>query len=379
MLLMTMFDLQQRPYEGWLPLLTMQGELVGRVAVQMFGDWTERIIIGVMRGTVGVDADALGKGDPYVQLKVREEKQKTEAKKDARNPVWDENFKFLIGSRDKLQISVYDSDVVSYDDKYGSAEVLGIDILKRKGEAMWVPIVNSARHESCKVLIQIEADQWAQILPVRILQAKGMAPGDLGSSSDMYIVGKCGSQSFQTSTKNNSSEAIWDEEFVLEIRQFDALHLSVKDKDILWDESLGEAFIPANELLAHIGEQVWVDLTGTNGKHNGKLLLWIQPPPGSVYPDTLSRKRLIAYESWDKLQPSVPKLGYNYRPAQARAPSVSGPVYQRAPALTPPPVAGSRYVGETRYVSPTKTRYVSPSRQRMGYAPAPSYPTYRYA
>lgn len=30
-------------------------------------------------------------------------------------------------------------------------------------------------------------------------------------------------------------------------------------------------------------EQVWVDLTG-RGQHHGKLLVWVQPPPGSVYP-----------------------------------------------------------------------------------------------
>eukprot|EP00667_Euglena_gracilis_P014221 EG_transcript_14708 len=298
MLLLTMFDLQQRPYEGWLPVLNLQGGLVGRFAVQIFGDWSERVTVGVLRATITDRADFMSEGDPYVELRLRDEKRTTTTRHETRNPVWDEHFKFFVGSRDRLVVSVFDQDTI-IPDKFGSAEVLGIDIIKRKGESIWVPILNNLKQETCKVLIKIEPDQWTQLLPVRILQAKGMASGDIGSASDMYVTGKCGEQTFKTTVKGNTNDAVWDEEFQLEVRQFDALHLSVMDKDVLFDDALGEAFIPVGEMLAHIGEQVWVDLTGTNGRHNGKLLLWIQPPPGSVYPDTLSRKRLVAYENWD--------------------------------------------------------------------------------
>ena len=34
--------------------------MVGRVAVQIFGDWTERVVIGVMRGAAGADSGMLG-------------------------------------------------------------------------------------------------------------------------------------------------------------------------------------------------------------------------------------------------------------------------------------------------------------------------------
>uniref|UniRef100_A0A7S1ITK5 C2 domain-containing protein n=1 Tax=Eutreptiella gymnastica TaxID=73025 RepID=A0A7S1ITK5_9EUGL len=378
MLLMTMFDLQTRPYEGWLPMMTLEGEMVGRIAVQVFGDWTERVVIGVMRGAAGADSGMLGDltGSPFVELNVRGEKKSTSEKKDIRNPIWEEHFKFLIGSRDKLRLTLRDDEGHTS----GSADVLGIDILKRKGEAMWIPMIDG-RHESAKILIQIEADQWAQGLPIRILQTKGMATADMGGTSDMYIVGKCGSQTFQTSVKQNTSDAVWDEEFMLEIKQYEALHLSVKDEDILWDDSLGEAFIPAAELLAHVGEQVWVDLTGTNGKHNGKLLLWIQPPPGSVYPDTLTRKRLVAYEGYDSVASPAPSIGYrstasNYRSATSghQAPIVISAEERyhgyrsgsAAPAITyngsVTKTYGTGRGGTTVSSSPTRVTYVDGGR-----------------
>ena len=39
--------------------------------------------------------------------------------------------------------------------------------------------------------------------------------------------------------------------------------------------------------------QVWVDLNNTQGFNEGKLLLWVCPPPGSVYPDTLANRRIV--------------------------------------------------------------------------------------
>lgn len=44
------------PGEGgacqWLPVLNLQGGLVGRFAVQIFGDWSERVTVGVLRATI---------------------------------------------------------------------------------------------------------------------------------------------------------------------------------------------------------------------------------------------------------------------------------------------------------------------------------------
>eukprot|EP00669_Euglena_mutabilis_P000844 TRINITY_DN1108_c0_g1_i2.p2 TRINITY_DN1108_c0_g1~~TRINITY_DN1108_c0_g1_i2.p2 ORF type:complete len:216 (+),score=68.46 TRINITY_DN1108_c0_g1_i2:513-1160(+) len=206
--------------------------------------------------------------------------------------------------------------------------------------------------------------------PVRIWQAKGLAAGDTRGTSDLYIKGKCGPLELRTSVKPNTVDAVWDEEFLLAgVKHVDALHLEVKDKDILWDESLGEAFIPVSELLAHSGEQVWVDLSGTNGRHNGRLLLWIQPPPGAVYPDTLTHKRLLSYEDWDPAFVK-PQDGTRVRPTSdpASPPAITDRADgQRIPAITyvgsapPAPV----YTPDARPLDSTKTR--------GGYDPARDY------
>jgi hypothetical protein len=304
MVLLHKIDIQARPFEGWLPLVTEDGATIGRVAVQIFGDWAERLTVAVLRAAVSDRADVTVRGEPFAEVRVRDERRRTAQHATAHAPVWEERFAFFVGARDKLTIAVYDAPAgagASAEEPLGTAEVLGIDALNRKGEPMWVPLTNRAGVKTCKVLVQVDEDQWAMRLPVRILQAKGLAAADVGPA-DLAVEGRCGAQEVKTTARPNLTDVVWDEEFLLEARKFDALSLALKSKDT----TLAQAFIPVSELLAHSGEQVWVDLSGTDGTH-GKLLLWVQPPPGSVYPDTLPRRRLVVYEDWDgasKLPPA---------------------------------------------------------------------------
>jgi len=377
MLLLSMFDLQQRPYEGWLPLTTLEGALVGRVAVQIFGDFSERLCVTVTKALIAEKADMLSEGDFYVEVRLRGERQRTKTQRNTRTPVWDEPFRFFIGSRDKLYLALHDSDD-NAENKFGTAEVLGVDLLQRSGDAMWIPIANKIGEEMCKVLIQVQPAQFVQLITVRVLAAKGMAPADADGTSDLYVVGKCGAQTFRTTTKANAVDAVWDEEFPLEVRPFDALHLLLQDQDLIWDDALGEAFIPAAEMVAHAGEQVWVDLTGTGGKHNGKLLLWISPPPGSVYPDTLSAQRLRAagankWANWQTAMVAVPKspgekpLGGS-PPRPSRPPSAAVPPDR--PSGTPsPPQDSSR--------APPAAALIPQTASTMSAAAAERYNRYR--
>jgi hypothetical protein len=300
MILMPMFDLNLRPFEGWLPFVNQEGALVGRVAVQIYGDHTRKVLVSVMRGLCShEEGEKLGGAEePYVVMKVRDSVFKTASKANSSTPVWDETFEVMIGFRDKVQIQVLDNKAKEGDkagEQTGGSEVLGIDMVTRVGQYMWIPILNDDGANAGKVLIQMSEGKMPERFPVRLLQAYGLATKHIkdNKTHDLFVQLDMGKQTFKSTAKKNASDPLWDEEFLLDVFPYESLHLIVKDLDWLQDVPLGEAYIPAKELYEHRGEQVWVDLNNTQGFNEGKLLLWVCPPPGSVYPDTLANRRIV--------------------------------------------------------------------------------------
>jgi len=362
MLLLTTLDLHSRPYDGWLPLVTVDGATLGRVRVTVFGDLVERITVGISRGAI---ADTVILEEPFIELRLRGDRKRTTSHQKTRRPEWDDRFAVYVGARDTLTVALFGDEDCKVE--LGCAEVPGAEVLRQKGEPMWVTLTEPRGKDSttdtgvevgeaARVLLSFTEEPWEQDLPVRILQVRGLATTPLERATDLRVSGKCGAQEFQTTLKPNTTDAVWDEEFLLrKVRPFDALHLLVLDKEGDTDEALGEAFVPVAELRAHGGEQVWVDLTG-RGQHHGKLLVWVQPPPGSVYPDTLLRRRLVAYEDWDLLTARNAPGALAVGSRQARLPVIT-------------------YVGDkpAAAVFVPETRSFVPSQTRGGYDPARDY------
>eukprot|EP01012_Entosiphon_sulcatum_P064141 TRINITY_DN92919_c0_g1_i1.p2 TRINITY_DN92919_c0_g1~~TRINITY_DN92919_c0_g1_i1.p2 ORF type:complete len:135 (-),score=38.27 TRINITY_DN92919_c0_g1_i1:57-437(-) len=66
--------------------------------------------------------DKIGKSDPYIELEVDGQKQKTSVKQDDLSPTWNEEFTFAnIHHPDhkKLELTVYDQDDMRRDEKLG--------------------------------------------------------------------------------------------------------------------------------------------------------------------------------------------------------------------------------------------------------------------
>ncbi|MES1910298.1 MAG: hypothetical protein MHM6MM_002918, partial [Cercozoa sp. M6MM] len=80
--------------------------------------------VEVMNGAQLPAADRNGLSDPFLVLKLGDEKRKTTVKKNTLNPTWNENFMFENVDIDStLKVKVYDHDRVGGNDKLGAFEV----------------------------------------------------------------------------------------------------------------------------------------------------------------------------------------------------------------------------------------------------------------
>ena len=78
--------------------------------------------------------DSNGKSDPYVSLKIGKAVKHTKSIRKTLAPTWKERFEFNVMNptkESKLQVSVYDKDIIGADDLMGRAEVnlLSLDLM----------------------------------------------------------------------------------------------------------------------------------------------------------------------------------------------------------------------------------------------------------
>eukprot|EP00669_Euglena_mutabilis_P007551 TRINITY_DN2810_c0_g1_i1.p1 TRINITY_DN2810_c0_g1~~TRINITY_DN2810_c0_g1_i1.p1 ORF type:complete len:453 (-),score=160.70 TRINITY_DN2810_c0_g1_i1:413-1615(-) len=296
LVLLPMFDLNLRPFEGWLPFVDpKEGNVVGRVALQMSADHTRRLTVSVLRGVCDPEeGDRIGgAAEPYVVIKVRDQRFVTESRLDALTPSWEQAFEFPVGFRDKIIFQVQDRRATG--EQPGGSEVLGIDLLSRVGQYLWIPIVTAGGTHTGKILVQLTELQVPERYPIRLLQTQGLDARRMkdGKPVDVCVKLIMGKQKLKSTSKSNPTDPIWDEAFTLEVFPYESLHLKVMIDNLLVDDLLGEAYVPIQEMADHRGEQVWVDLNNTPNIVGAKVLLWLCPPPGSVYPDTLTGRKLV--------------------------------------------------------------------------------------
>jgi len=179
-------------------------------------------------------------------------------------------------------------------EKSGGVEMLGIDLLARAGQYLWVPVVDTAGAKAGKLLLQLQKPNIPERFPIRVLQLNGLEAPILpeDKETDLYVKLVLGSQLFKTTTKSNAGELIWDEGFDLEALPTQALHLTVKSPALLGDKDIAEAFVPVQELMANFGKQMAVNLSNRPAAKPASVLLWVCPPPGTVYPDTFTGRKL---------------------------------------------------------------------------------------
>jgi hypothetical protein len=204
------FPIDRTPFEGYLPVTTNEGLLVGRLGVHLYGDFTTQLTVSIVHGICdpGDGVKLGGANEPVVVMQVRDEKFETPAAASCVCPAYDTTFDVRVGLRDRVQFQILDRKLRN--EKSGGVEMLGIDLLARAGQYLWVPVVDTAGAKAGKLLLQLQKPNIPERFPIRVLQLNGLEAPILpeDKETDLYIKLVLGSQLFKTTTKSNAGELI---------------------------------------------------------------------------------------------------------------------------------------------------------------------------
>ncbi|CAL5022305.1 unnamed protein product [Urochloa decumbens] len=98
---------------------------------------------------------------------------------------------------------------------------------------------------------------------VEILEGADMKPSDPNGLADPYVKGHLGPYRFQTKIHKKTLNPKWHEEFKIPITSWEALNLlslQVRDKDHIFDDTLGDCSISINKLRGGQRHDIWISL-----------------------------------------------------------------------------------------------------------------------
>ncbi|WVZ72487.1 hypothetical protein U9M48_020937 [Paspalum notatum var. saurae] len=98
---------------------------------------------------------------------------------------------------------------------------------------------------------------------LEILEGTDMKPSDMNGLADPYVKGRLGPFKFQTQIQRKTLSPKWFEEFKIPITSWGAsneLVIEVRDKDPMFDDSLGGCTIDVNELRGGQRHDKWISL-----------------------------------------------------------------------------------------------------------------------
>lgn len=96
---------------------------------------------------------------------------------------------------------------------------------------------------------------------LEILEGTDMKPSDLNGLADPYVKGRLGPFKFQTQIKKKTLSPKWFEEFKIPITSWEAsneLVIEVRDKDPMFDDSLGGCTVDIHELRGGQRHDKWI-------------------------------------------------------------------------------------------------------------------------
>ncbi|KAF0917627.1 hypothetical protein E2562_020991 [Oryza meyeriana var. granulata] len=98
---------------------------------------------------------------------------------------------------------------------------------------------------------------------LEILEGTDMKPSDMNGLADPYVKGRLGPFKFQTQIQRKTLSPKWFEEFKIPITSWESLNelvMEVRDKDPMFDDSLGTCTIDIHELRGGQRHDKWISL-----------------------------------------------------------------------------------------------------------------------
>jgi len=255
------------------------------------GETTSLVVsCSILEGRELKAADWGGKSDPYciISYKNKAGKKKTHTTKVIKktlNPVW-ENSTFDISDIDELSnisLKVMDKDLIT-SELIGSCEISDwrdIDQewldLKPKGQILMKFQISESFDEPSKVPDSPTMAGDGPQVYVKIVKAENLRAADRNGKSDPFCVIKLGRESQSTNVIKRTLEPEWNQEFLFNekrkgIKPGTDIKILVKDKDMLFSDSLGSVTISLESLTTNSRVENWFELTGGK-KAQGRIKL----------------------------------------------------------------------------------------------------------
>ncbi|XP_028794309.1 protein C2-DOMAIN ABA-RELATED 1 [Neltuma alba] len=271
----------------------------------------DRLIVRVKRGLNLAIRDAAS-SDPYVLIKMANQKLQTRVVEKNINPEWDEDLALSISDPHlPVHLFVYDKDKF-FDDKMGKAEfevspfleaakkrleLEGLqdgtiittvepnrqNCLAQESQIVWKDgkvvqnmFLRLKNVESGEVELQLSMENMLGLLRICVQRGINLAIRDTFSrSSDPCVVFQMGQQKLKTRVVKRSLNPEWNEDLTLCISDPPLpVQLFVHDTDVSFDDKLGEAELDINPFV----ETVVMSQRSAGGlQHNGAILKRIKP------------------------------------------------------------------------------------------------------
>lgn len=240
--------------------------------------------------------DRSGTSDPYVKIRLGNQRHKTRVISRDLNPVWNESFSFTINTLDEpLIFKVYDHDWGTLDDFMGRAVIeleslattqeeqeLQVDLEDRssKEELGYLMIklkiesgMTSVSHKNVKLQKSTQSKRqslasnkyqiWDSVLMVTLLRGRSLPAMDDNGFSDPYCKFKLGTQKYRSKVIHKSLDPEWKERFELRIYEGQSKILTVEawDRDIAAkDDYMGKCQVDLADLELDVTHNLVLDL-----------------------------------------------------------------------------------------------------------------------
>ncbi|KAB2043748.1 hypothetical protein ES319_D01G040200v1 [Gossypium barbadense] len=158
----------------------------------------------------------------------------------------------------------------------------GLDVTELPGIAGWLDKLLSIAFEQTLVepnMLVVDVEKFASPIPenwfsvdekqpiahakVEVIEGSDMKPSDLNGLADPYVKGALGPYRFRTKTHKKTLSPKWHEEFMIPVCSWEApsvLIIEVRDKDHLYDDSLGKCSVNITELRGGQRHDMWLPL-----------------------------------------------------------------------------------------------------------------------
>ncbi|EAY85558.1 hypothetical protein OsI_06931 [Oryza sativa Indica Group] len=148
-----------------------------------------------------------------------------------------------------------------------TSEVLGINIVQNATFTvlpnMLVIDLEKFASESTDSWFSVDEKPPIAHAKVEILEGADMKPSDPNGLADPYVKGHLGPYRFQTKIHKKTLNPKWMEEFKIPVTSWEALNLlslQVRDKDPIFDDTLGDCSISINKLRGGQRHDIWIAL-----------------------------------------------------------------------------------------------------------------------